>query len=358
MKREAKHLLTRAVNSLVLAIEHFNRPHDRGRQETVLILADHAFEMFLKSAILFKDGKIRKRKADNTLGFEGCVNACLLDPKVKFLKNEEADTLRILNNLRDGAQHHFILLSEQQLYLAIQSAVTLFDDVLSRVFSEHLSDYFPLRVLPISTVPPKDFPGMMEEEVASIRGMLTAGSRRRTEARARLRTIALIDAAVRQDPRHPSDADLHAKLSLIASEDWRKVFPGAASLSLTSDGGGVPISLRITKTDGVPVHLVKEGDQSATVVAVKKIDALSFYNLSSTALAMEIGLSPPRMLAVVRFLKLQDDEECFKTFQLGKSVFKRYSPKAVTKIREALPALDMGKVWEQHGGAMSRRSTD
>ena len=114
MKREAKHLLTRAVDSLVLSIEHFNRPHDRGRTETVLILGDHAFEMLLKAAITHRGGKIRKRKAPNTLGFEGCLNACILDPKVKFLKNEEADTLRILNGLRDGAQHHFILVSERQ----------------------------------------------------------------------------------------------------------------------------------------------------------------------------------------------------------------------------------------------------
>lgn len=356
MKREARHLLTRALNSLILAIEHFNRPYDRGRPEAVLILADHAFEMLLKSAILLKGGKIRKRKADNTLGFEGCVNACLLDPKVKFLKNEEADTLRILNSLRDGAQHHFILLSEQQLFLAIQAAVTLFDDILGRVFSKRLSDYVPLRVLPISTIPPRDFPDLMEEEVALIRGMLTAGSRRRTEARARLRTIALIDAAVRQDPRHPSDAELHAKLNQIAREDWRSVFPGAASLALTSDGGGVPISLRISKTNGIPVRLVNEGDQPATAVAIKKIDNLSFYHLSSTDVAKEVGLSVPKLLAVVRYLRLQDDEECFKVFQIGKASFKRYSPTAVTRIREALPALDMVKVWEQYGGSLSRRT--
>lgn len=354
MKREAKHLITRAINSLVLAIEHFNRPHDRGRPETVLILTDHAFEMLLKSAILFKGGRIRKRKADNTLGFEGCINVCLLDPKVKFLKNEEADTLRILNNLRDGAQHHFILLSEQQLYLSIQAAVTLFDEILGRVFGHHLSDHVPLRVLPISTTPPRDFPAMMDEEIASIRGLFTAGSRRRTEARARLRTIALIDAAVRQDPRHPSDAELHEKLKQIAGEDWKRVFPGAASLNLSSDGGGVPVSLRITKSDGIPVHLVREGDQSAAVVAVKKIDALSFYKLSLTTLAKETSLSPPKTLAVVRFLKLQEDEESFKVFQIGKSVFPRYSPKAVSRIKEALPGLDMTKIWQQFG-SMRRR---
>ena len=349
MKREANHLLTRAVNSLVLAIEHFNRPHDRGRREVVLILIDHAFEMLLKSAILFRGGRIRKRRADNTLGFEGCVNACLRDPKVRFLKNEEADTLRIVNNLRDGAQHHFVLLSEQELYMAIQAAVTLFDDVMSRVFNRRLSDQLPLRVLPISTKPPMDFPTVMDEEVASIRGLLTDGSRRRTEARARLRTIALIDAAVRQDPRHPSDAELNHKLKQLPSEDWRKVFPGAASLTFTSDGGGTPISLRLSKTDGIPVRLVKEGDNSATTVAIKNVDAHSFYKLSSTAVAKEVGLSRPRALAVVRFLRLQDDEECFKVFQFGKTTIRRYSPTAVSKIKAALPGLDMAKVWEQFG---------
>ncbi len=57
MRREARHLFTRGVDSLVLAVEHFNRPHDRGRTETVLILADHAFEMLLKSAIIHRGGK-------------------------------------------------------------------------------------------------------------------------------------------------------------------------------------------------------------------------------------------------------------------------------------------------------------
>ncbi len=305
--------------------------------------------MLLKSAIIHRGGKIRKRKAPNTLGFEGCVNACLLDPKIQFLKNEEADTLRILNSLRDGAQHHFILVSEQQLYTVIQAAVTLFDDLLSRVFDHHLSDYVPQRVLPVSTLPPKAFPTLMDEEVAAIRASFATGTRRRAEARARLRTIALIDGAVRQDPRHPTDAELHAKLADLASTDWKQVFPGAASLVISSDGGGHPVSLRLTKTEGIPVHLVKEGDPSATVTAIKKVDALSFYNLSPSAVATELGLSTPKSLAVVRFLKLQEDEECFKEFRIGKSVFRRYSPTAVARAREALPGLDMAKVWQQFG---------
>lgn len=357
MRREAKHLLGRAVDSLVLAIEHFNRPHDRGRPEAVLILADHANELLLKAAILHRGGRIRKRREPITLGFEGCINACLLDPKVKFLKNEEADTLRILNGLRDGAQHHFIIVSEQQLYTVIQAAVTLFDDLLTRVFSRRLADEVPQRVLPIATLPPMDFPSLMDEEIASIRATFPSGTRKRADARARLRTIALIDGALRQDPRHPSDDELHAKLDALTSMDWQKVFPGAASLVLSTDGGGHPVSLRLTKSDGIPVQLVKEGDPAATITAVKKVDALSFYNLNLTAMASEVSLSPPKTLAVVRFLKLQEDEECYKEFRIGKSVFHRYSPTALHKIREALPGLDLNKVWAQHG-SMRRKAQE
>lgn len=56
MKRESRLLFTKAVDSLVLSIEHYNRPWDRGRVDAVLILLDHAFEMLLKAAIPHRGG--------------------------------------------------------------------------------------------------------------------------------------------------------------------------------------------------------------------------------------------------------------------------------------------------------------
>jgi hypothetical protein len=50
MKREARLLLEKACDSLLLSIELFNRPHDRGRVTGTLIQLDHAFEMLLKAA--------------------------------------------------------------------------------------------------------------------------------------------------------------------------------------------------------------------------------------------------------------------------------------------------------------------
>jgi len=44
MRKEAKLLLEKSVDSLILSIEMFNRPSDCGRVHAVLILLDHAFE--------------------------------------------------------------------------------------------------------------------------------------------------------------------------------------------------------------------------------------------------------------------------------------------------------------------------
>lgn len=61
MKREAKLLLQKACDSLVLSIELFNRPHDRGRVSGSLSHLDHGFEMLLKAAIQHRGGRIRER---------------------------------------------------------------------------------------------------------------------------------------------------------------------------------------------------------------------------------------------------------------------------------------------------------
>jgi hypothetical protein len=54
MKKEAKHLYQKAIDSLTLSIELFNRPNDCGRVHGVLIFIDHSFEMLLKAGILHK----------------------------------------------------------------------------------------------------------------------------------------------------------------------------------------------------------------------------------------------------------------------------------------------------------------
>src|SRR5712671_2253206 len=100
MKKEARLLLDRALEALTLSIDHFNRPWPTGREESVLIQVDRSFEMLLKAAIVHQGGKIRERRAKQTIGFDHCVRKCLTDERVKCLTPEQALTLQIINGLR------------------------------------------------------------------------------------------------------------------------------------------------------------------------------------------------------------------------------------------------------------------
>jgi len=349
LRREAKLLMDRSIDSLVLAIEHFNRPYDRGRAEIVLRNLNHAFEMLLKAAILHRGGRIWKRGEKQTIGFESCINLCLLDERVKFLTNDQATVLRLLNALRDAAEHHLVLLSELELYSHSQAGVTLFEDILRGVFEKSLANYVPTRVLPISTTPPKDLYMVVDEKFRQVRELLRPKRRQKFQAMVALRSLELIDRAVRENPNQPTDHELNDILrSVKKGRPWQKLFPGIASINFATEGTGLTVKLRITKAEGMPVRLVKEGEES-TVIAVKRVDELSYYSLGLRDLAEKANLGQNRTLAVVRFLKLQDDSACFKEIVIGKTRFKRYSPESLKRVKEALPALDMEKVWNQFG---------
>jgi hypothetical protein len=117
MKREVRLLRGKALDSLVLAVEHFNRPWDRGWPEAVLILLDHSFEMLLKSSLLHLGGSIRERRQTETIGFDACMRKGLTGASTRFLDEEQALVLQSINGLRDAAQHHLVELSEGQLLL-------------------------------------------------------------------------------------------------------------------------------------------------------------------------------------------------------------------------------------------------
>ncbi|MDR7548777.1 MAG: hypothetical protein QN131_02415 [Armatimonadota bacterium] len=350
MKREARLLRDKALDSLVLAIEHFNRPYDRGRASTVLILLDHSFEMVLKAAILHRGGRIRERRAKQTLGFDACVRKALSDAAVRFLTEEQALALQTINGLRDAAQHHLLEVPEQQLYLYAQVGVTLFRDILKVVFGQELRDYLPDRVLPVSTEPPKDLTLLVRDEVETVRNLLKPGTRRKVQARARIRALAILEAATRGERTQPTDGELNKVLGRLGrGEKWTSVFPGVASLALSVNGEGIPVQIRITKKEGVPIHLVPEGTPGASVVAVRRVNELDYYTLGLKQLAGHIGLSMPRTLAVVRHLRLQQDKEYFKEIQVGSQRFKRYSSKALERVKKELPALNLDDIWARYG---------
>ena len=347
MKREARLLHDKAIESLVLSIEHFNRPSDHGRPEAVIILIERSFEHLLKAAIIHKGGRIREPRERETIGFDKCVRKCLTDKTVQCLTDEQALTIQIINSLRDAAQHYFVEISEPQLYMYAQAGVTLFGAIQESVFGLKLRDQLPARVLPVTTAPPHSLASLIDAEFAEVKQLLKPGSRRRLQAKARLRSLAVLEASVRGERSQPGEGELNRVLRGIKrGTKWQDLFPGVATLNLDTEGTGLNVTIRLTKTEGEPVRLVPEGTPGATVIAVKKVNELGFYSLGLNQLAEKLGLSGPKTLALIKHLHLQDDDECYREITIGKAVFKRYSSVALDRLKTALPDVDRADVWK------------
>ena len=349
MKKEVRLLLEKAVDSLIISIEHFNCPSDRGRVSATLVLLDHAFEMLLKAAIIERGGRIRERRAPQTIGFDACVRKALSDAQIEFLTKEQALQLQAINGLRDAAQHHLLDISEQHFYIQAQGGLTLFRDIMLRVFNKDLKTELPERVLPISAIPPTDLVTVFDNDVKEIRKLLRSGKRRKVEATVKLRSLAIVDGAMCGERIQPGRGQLVSLTRAIANgKQWDEIFPGVASVNMAATGDGPTLSLRITKKQGIPIHLVPEGTQGASVVAVKRVNELGYYKFGRDQVAQRVNLTGPKTTAMVWHLNLKSDPEYFKEIKIGASRFSRYSDKAVQAIKDALKDTNIDEVWQAY----------
>ena len=346
MHQDEKILLRKAIESLILSIEHFNRPWDCGRQDTVLILLDRAFELILKAAIIHKGEKIQRKDKTETIGFDSCVRNAV---PLSIISEDQAIILRTINNLRDASQHYVLDISEQNLYLQVMLGFSVFKEILKDIFHEDIIRYLPQRVLPLSAQPPLAITALFEYETEEIRKLLLPGMRKKRLAINKIRALAIIDGAIKTETNQPSRKRLNDIANQIKEQnDWKSIFSGVAAVQITSEQTGTAFSLKITKREGIPVHLVSEGTPGATIVAIKRVNDLDFYNLSSTQLAIKFGLTGPKVLAIVEHFQMKNDQKYFKSFKIGKTIFNRYSQEVFIKIQKDLPTLNMEQVWENY----------
>jgi len=351
LRAETRELKRRAINSLLLAIELFNRPFDSGRPEAIFMHLDHAFEMLLKATIVHRGARIREPRASQTISFSKCLGKCLSEADVKCLEAEEALTIQMINGMRDAAQHYILRVSEEQLYMLAQAGLTLFRDILLRVFNEPLAKHFPQRVMPVSTVLPKDLDILLDDEFAHIRSLIQPGRRRSAEAKARLRPMAIMEAAVCGSDLQPTERELNGHLrQLRAGASWRDLLPGIASLTFDTSADSMAFSIRITKREGVPVRLVGEGEDTAAVVGVRRVNELDYYSLGFSDLAekLEMKITRGKLPAVIWHLQVQESLDYFKVISIGRSSFKRYSPKALDFLHKEIAKLDLAQVWDDY----------
>lgn len=358
MKREASKLLSKSLDSLVLSIEHFNRPYEKGRTCVVLIMLDHAMEMLLKAALVQRRNNIQnKDRPGQTIGFEICLGRAMHGRNTQFVSEEQAIVLRQLNGQRDAAQHYLVELSENLLYLHIQSGITVYREILRTVFDQELVDILPTRVLPVSASPPLDIYSLFESEISEIRKLMKPGKRKGIDVQARLRSLSIIDRAVSGGNfSQPSLDDLLQTEKQIAQDaEWQSVFPGVASIELVTDGTGHKISMYITKKElGIPVKIVRIEDSSANgseaedaLVILKQVGDFDKYSMGLNRLAEITGLTPYQARAAIWYLRLQDNSDAYKEFKHNSLILKRYSKAAISAIRDLLSQRNIAEICSQ-----------
>ncbi|WP_298622950.1 DUF3644 domain-containing protein [uncultured Zoogloea sp.] len=347
LKKNVAPLLEKGTESLTLAIELFNRPTEIGRTHGVLILMQHAFEMLLKASILQSTGSIHDREKRYTYGFDRCLTVAT--EQLKVITTDERATLSILDAQRDQAAHYYVEMSEDILYVHAQSGVTLFNELLKKVFGVALSDKLPSRILPISIRPPRDLVTLFANELAEVDRLLTSGKRQGAAAAARLRTILAFTVGSRDGGQRVPETEIAAAIAKRRKKnEWEVILPEVAQLRLSTDGSGIPITMRISKDAPIAVRIAKPGEEVAGTVIKQQIDPWDVYTMSRDDLASKLSLTGPRTHALIYELNLQADPECYKELRKKSQVFKGYSKKALDKLRQAKEELDIEDVWARH----------
>ncbi len=343
MKQSTRVLKRKALASLKRMTVAFNSVDDDGRTSTVLLSLQHSFEMLLKAALVHNEVQVFDKSLGRSIGFEKCLQLCRQESGIK-ITDAEAGTLRAIDALRDDEQHWFNSVSEPILFVHARAGVTLFDDLLDRIFGERLADSLPLRVLPISTEPPMGLEILIDQEFSQIQDLLQPGRRARNEARARIRTLLAIEGHTSEESL-VSERDVdRVERGISQGKSRDSVFPALSQISTEFSGEGPLLTVRFDKK-GPPV---KFADDSADAAAIREIDLQKKFHWSATALAKKIGISPPRSLALRQHLGIDNDPKCFYIFVMGTQKHPRFSDNALKLMKESMNSLDMDEVWESH----------
>jgi hypothetical protein len=348
LRREARHFKLNAINSLIMAIELFNRPHECCRTESVLFYLQHAFEMLFKAAIYQQRRTVHEPGSNVTYRFDKCLG--IARSELNILTEDGANNLAILDGFRDCAMHYLLEMSEESLYLQAQAAITIFNDILSRAFGQSLSTYLPNRVLPVSTNPPEDINLFMNKEFEHISNLVAPRKRMRAEARARIRPYLIMESVLKGEYEQPTNKTVTRIISRIKEgEDWRVIFPNVAALRFDTEGSGLTYSVRISRErEAPPVRILHDGETAEDVALIREVNLIDRYSMGLYDLADKLGLGRNKTLALVQHLNLQNDPDCFREFRHRSMKYKGYSPKALEKLKDALPSIDIDDIWRKY----------
>lgn len=347
----------KAIASLRTGVAAFNGLDGDARTTTVLLHLQHAFEMLLKAILeAKKDPGVFDKRTQKSISLERAINRCQQIGAVK-LTDEEAGVIRHLDAMRDAEQHWHLVVDEGLLYHNARTAVTLFDDLLQRVFSENLSDHIPKRVLPISAEAPLALDLLVDREFTRIAELLKPGRRASAEAKARVRALLATEAIADADAAEVREDDVRRVTRGIRDGKTRQqVFPKLTGYTSDIQGDGVAVEVRIVKSGGLPVTYTDDPD--ADTAAIRTVDLEKKFHMGAYDLADKAGVDRTRAVALRRHLGLDNDDDHFShVFKFGSTRLRRYSNNALTAMRDAVKTVDLEKVWKSHRTVPSNAKT-
>ena len=307
----------------------------------VLMHLQHACEMLLKAVLSQRKAPVFDKETGRSLGFERCLNLCQSHHQ---LTKDEAGIMRAIDAQRDAAQHWFVFVAEDLLYLQTRALITAFDAYLKRMLDTDLRSNIPPRVLPISTMPPGDFVFLVDREYSYVNELLQPGRRARDEARARIRSMLAMEAIVTEEVEI-SERDIdRIEKAIRGGAEFTAVFPRLATVGTTTAGEGINLTVHFTKKQGAPVHYVG-GDDPAAAAAVREVDLRKKFHLQAKQLATKIELTPPKAKVLRDHLNIDGDANCSHLFEFGSSKFICFSDNAVRRMQDALQEVDMAELW-------------
>lgn len=343
--RDARTLKAKAVSSMRTAMMAFNSYDDDGRVTTVLLHLQHATEMLLKAALAQRRAPVFDKDTGKSLGFEKCLRLCLSH---HGLLPSEAGVMRTVDALRDAAQHWFVFVSEDLLYLQTRALITAFDAYMKRALDTDLNSHIPARVLPVSTKPQGDFEYLVDKEFKLIAELLKPGKRKRDEARARIRSLVAMEALVAEEVEiSEKDVDRIEK-AVRAEQDLTAVFPRLSTVGTSMSGEGTTLTVHFSKKEGAPVRFVG-GDDPTGAAAVREVDLRKKFHLQSAELARVVSLTGPKAKALRAHLRIDEDPACCHVFEFGKTAIPCFSDNARNKMLTALDdGLNLDEVWTRY----------
>lgn len=339
--RDARTLKAKSISSMKAAMTAFNSYDDEGRVTMVLMGLQHACEMLLKAILSQRKVKIFDKATGKSIGFERCLGLCVAHHQ---LTADEAGIMRAIDALRDAAQHWYVFVSEDLLYLQTRALITAYDAYLQRMLKFDLRSHIPPRVLPISTLPPGDFEFLVDREFGYINELLQPGRRARDEARARIRSMLAMEAIV-TDEVEISERDIdRIEKAMRGGAQFSDVFPRLATIGTDLQGDGLNLTVHFTKKQGAPVRYIG-GDDPAAAAAVREVDLRRKFYLQAKPLAKKVRLTPPRSNILRQHLGIDDDATCSHVFEFGSQKIRCFSDNAVNRMNEALGEVDMDQLW-------------